>query len=151
MSQDLHIDETLPPRVRRRRQAIARSRTWHDQRRAAGRPEPRNADAAIAEAAAFCLSVPRTTAPSIDVLALIDTATLILQRQGYARAASRNLVIDRLRPRPEHRDMFSVPNSTGFVNEALVLQPAGHKRRWERRDFESLRSVVKRLRPEFGE
>ena len=87
----------------------------------------------------------------IDVLALIDVATLILQRQGYARAASRNLVIDRLLPREEHRDMFTVPNSTGFVNEKLVLQPAGHKRRWKRRDFESLRSVVKRLRPEFGE
>lgn len=152
MKRELQIDDTVTPRVRQRRAAVARSRDWHDQRRAAGRPEPRNADAAIAEAAAFVLSVPRTTVPSIDVLALIDTATLMLQRDGFARVASRNLVIDRLRPRREHRDVFAVPNSTGLVNENLVRQPSGRSgRAWELRDFESLRSVVERLWPEFGE
>lgn len=146
MNQDLHIDEDLQPRVKRRRKAVARSRTWHDQRRAEGRPEPRNAHAAIAKAAAFVLAVPTTTVPAIDVLALIETATLVLQNQGYARIPSRNLVISILKPQDEHRDPFVIPNTSGFVDERLVRQPAGRKRQWTRDDFAKLRTLVERLR-----
>lgn len=151
MDHNTRIEDNLHPRVRRRREAVARSRTWHDRRRAAGKPEPRDAYAAIAQAASFVLAVPVLTRPSIDLRALVETATLILQSRGHLRGPSRMLVISILKPQEEHRDPFAVPNTSGVVDERLVRQPAGGKYYWTPDDLRNLRLVVERLRQSFAE
>jgi|APFEC2959095171_1045051.scaffolds.fasta_scaffold02053_4 hypothetical protein len=133
-----------------RRRNVELCRSWHDRRRAEGKPEPRDVDSAIVAAAAFVLAVPTAAQVAIDVRAMVDVATLFLREKGYTHASVREVVVDRLRPRAEHRDTTRLPNTIGVLNPKALHPPRRPGAEWTERDHEILDRVLIKLRSPNG-
>ncbi len=111
-------DETPSQRAaRQRRQAADRARRYRERKKRAGSPEPRVVDAALSEAMSFWLAKTGALRRELDgqvgglsMIALIKTARIILEREGYAVEASAQALADRLVHRSEHQDPEWIPS-----------------------------------------
>lgn len=103
-------------------------------------------DSAIVAAVAFVLSVPATAQVFIEVRAIVDVATLLLREKGYTHASVREAVVDRLRPRVEHKDPTRLPNTSGVRDPKALHPPRRPGAKWTERDYEVLNRVLAKLR-----
>ncbi|WP_417582883.1 hypothetical protein [Pelagibacterium sp.] len=111
-------EETRSQRAaRQRRNAAERARRYRERKKKEGSPEPRVVDAALSEAMSFWLAKTGALRRELDgldgglsIVALMKTARVILEREGYAVQPSAQAVADRLVHRPEHEDPYWIPS-----------------------------------------
>ena len=74
----------------------------------AGVPDARAVDAALSEALSFHVAK-EGVGVNIALVALMRTARLVLEREGYAPGVAAQAVASRLSHRPEHLDPRHIP------------------------------------------
>lgn len=92
-----------------KRKAAARSRAWRERQKAAGAPEARDIDAALAEAVAFYVARDGVNT-AIPPLALAAMARFVLERQGFDPVVAGAAVAVRTARRAEHDDPHHMPS-----------------------------------------
>lgn len=92
-----------------RRKAAARSRAWRERKKAAGAPEARDIDAALAEAVAFYVAKDGVN-NAISPLSLAAMARFVLERDGFDPVVAGAAVAARTARREEHDDPHHMPS-----------------------------------------
>ncbi|WP_421949954.1 hypothetical protein, partial [Pelagibacterium sp.] len=111
-------EETRSQRAaRQRRNAAERARRYRERKKKEGSPEPRVVDAALSESLAFWLAKTSALRCELDgdsgglsMVAVMKTARVILEREGYAVGPSAQAIADRLVHRSEHEDPEWIPS-----------------------------------------
>ncbi|MVS98891.1 hypothetical protein [Devosia marina] len=109
-----------------RRKAATRSRAWRERRKAAGAPEARDIDAALAEAVSFYVARDGVNI-AISPLALAAMARFVLERDGFDPVVAAAAVAARTARRAEHDDPHHMPSLSPGDPERLRPPKSG---RW---------------------
>jgi len=99
----------------RKTAAATRAREYRERQREAARPAARTVDQALSEALSFVIAQAgalhkKPGEGSIDVFAIVKTATAVLKREGYSKAESAKAVMSRVKARPEHGQADYIPS-----------------------------------------
>jgi len=138
----------ISDKAAKRRKQLAWTQQWHDKRRAARRPEPRDIDRCIAEAVAFvAYDAAGMLRLEIDLRSVVDVTKLLLRERGYAGDGLRELIVKRMQPRPAHRDRTQFVNREGVSDSVLVGQPRRGGEPWTEADVRLITRVVRKLSP----
>ena len=144
------IQSTAAPQISdkaaKRRRQLAWTQRWHDARRAARRPEPRDIDRCVAEAVAFlAYDAAGELRLAIDLRSVVDVTKLLLRERGYAGEGLRELIVKRIQPRAAHRDCTQFVNRDGVSDPLLVGRPRRGGEPWSDSDVHLINRVVRKL------
>jgi hypothetical protein len=92
-----------------KRAAAERARRYRERRAETGKPSARAVDAAWSEASAYWLAREGVRTPLVPIR-LMQTARLILEREGYVPAEAADAIADRLQSRPLHKHSDAFPS-----------------------------------------
>jgi hypothetical protein len=124
----------------RRRRAREIAGAWRYRAAVEGRPQARDADAAIVEGLAF-LAVQKPDVYVRVLAEIVEAATLCCQRDGHDRRQAKTVIASRIRPRREHDLAGVIPNFRG-VNDLAGVHPPRNGRVWTIKDADRLNALV---------
>lgn len=143
-------EQGLPqtPAARRaasRRAKAQKTREWRMERKAAGWPEARKVDAALAEGITFCLqpafAITDGAEVHISMERLFRVAALSLTADGYDRDLVQEAIRERLAPRPKHDQLGSVPSLHMHMPDYRPLDRRGGLK-WSVKDLIAMRAAA---------